>query len=247
MSRFDHQTVRLVAITKPQSWIFSEENGDHHEDYRLHFPEELISYCARVSNPANQTNFDTGPKLLNYCARNAHWSVFEMANMCMEIQTTRDIGRQILRHGSFRFQEFSQRYAKVEKPMVLRETRFQHPTNRQKSVSVEYMADNPTDIMTSVDAIDKEWQERQYQVQQLVRINYEWALKNGIAKEQARAILPEGMTMSCMYVNGNIRSWIHFCQVRSGNGTQDEHVDIALKARTILLDQFPSLAPIFNQ
>lgn len=245
MNRFDYQTVRLVALTRPLGMPQPEHLTP--QTYEEYDAEDFISYCARVSNPANQTNFDTGAKLLNYCARNAHWSIFEMANMCLEIQTTRDIGRQILRHGSFRFQEFSQRYAKVDKPFVTRETRFQHPTNRQKSVSVEYMADNPSEIAASVDFIDQEWRYRQAEVAALVAKHYQWAIDHSIAKEQARAILPEGMTMSCMYVNGNIRSWIHFCQVRTGNGTQDEHIDIATKARNILLAQFPSLEPIFNQ
>lgn len=212
---FDHQKVKLVWIT-PKA-------------------EEVISYCARVSNPANQENYDTAPKLLKYLVKNKHWSPFEMASMCLEIETTRDIGRQILRHRSFSFQEFSQRYAEVQSPFVNRETRFQDSKNRQNSV--DYLPG-----LEHQDLIHNAWHRDQHEVQRLVKDVYDWAIGAGVAKEQARAILPEGMTMSRMYMSGTIRSWIHFVQVREEIGvTQKEHVDIARKAKAILIEQVPAL------
>lgn len=217
---FDHQKVKLVWIT-PDA-------------------ENVISYCARVSNPTNQERYDTAPKLLKYLVKNRHWSPFEMASMCLEIETTRDIGRQILRHRSFSFQEFSQRYAEVQSPFVSRETRWRDESNRQNSI--DYVPG-----LEHQEFIHAAWQRDQFEVQNLVKDIYEWAINSGIAKEQARAILPEGMTMSRMYMSGNIRSWVHYVQVREEFGvTQKEHVDIANKVKKILESQLPSLHGILQ-
>lgn len=217
---FEHQKVKLVWIT-PDA-------------------ENVISYCARVSNPANQERYDTAPKLLKYLVKNKHWSPFEMASMCLEIETTRDIGRQILRHRSFSFQEFSQRYAEVQSPFVSRETRWRDESNRQNSI--DYVPG-----LEHQEFIHAAWQRDQFEVQNLVKDIYEWAINSGIAKEQARAILPEGMTMSRMYMSGNIRSWVHYVQVREEFGvTQKEHVDIANKVKKILESQLPSLHGILQ-
>lgn len=218
---FEHQKVKLVWIT-PEA-------------------ENVISYCARVSNPANQENYDTAPKLLAYLVKNKHWSPFEMASMCLEIETTRDIGRQILRHRSFSFQEFSQRYAPVTAPFVTREARFQDNKNRQNSIT----PDGP--IPLEVQKTINDWSDLQKRLQDDILIHYNWAINSGIAKEQARALLPEGMTMSKMYMSGTIRSWIHFCQVRQETGvTQKEHVDIAVKCRGILLEHIPSIKSVLQ-
>jgi len=184
---------------------------------------ETVAYCARVSNPTNQHNMATAPQLIKYLIRNKHFSPFEMANACLEIVTTRDIARQILRHRSFTFQEFSQRYAAVNDEFVLREARLQDTKNRQNSL--------PIDGMTS---IVTEWEERQKEVSDAAREMYEWALNNGIAKEQARAVLPEGMTLSRIYMNGTLRSWMHYIDTRTGNGTQREHMKIAQECKRAL-------------
>jgi thymidylate synthase (FAD) len=182
--------------------------------------EQLIAYAARVSNPSNQMNKETSEKLLKYCIRNSHWSVFEMVNVVMEIETTRDIARQILRHRSFSFQEFSQRYADPTKDLgfVTREARLQDTKNRQNSVEVDDTV------------LQNEWYRAQQRVLFAVEREYKWAIDNGIAKEQARAVLPEGLTVSRMYMNGTLRSWIHFCELRMGNGTQKEHREVAESA-----------------
>jgi thymidylate synthase (FAD) len=189
--------------------------------------EQLVSDMARVSAPENQ-GLPPG-KLLAYCVRNAHWSIFEMVNACVEIETTRDIARQILRHRSFSFQEFSQRYSTVDKlPMAeLREARLQDHKNRQNSVA------------TQDEALQTWWDETQDAARQVALAAYGEALERGIAKEQARAVLPEGLTTSRMYMNGNLRSWMHFCQLRSGNGTQKECQEIAQAIGAILAQQFP--------
>ena len=192
--------------------------------------QDIIAYCAKVSNPQFQTKFDSSERLLHYLADNAHWSPFEMVNATMEIETTRDIARQILRHRSFSFQEFSQRYKEVdalEDPFIIREARLQHPTNRQDSI----VSDN--------EVLNSEWANRQQQVINTAKEAYDWALKNGIAKEQARAVLPEGNTVSRMYMQGTIRSWIHYIQLRSGNGTQKEHMDIAVEVAKAIAEIFP--------
>ena len=181
---------------------------------------EFIAFAARVSNPSNQMNTETSEKLLRYCINNKHFSVFEMANVVMEINTTRDIARQILRHRSFSFQEFSQRYADPTKDLgfVTRETRLQDVKNRQNSIE-------NVDVLLSM-----QWRNRQNYILDIVEDNYKWAIDNGIAKEQARAILPEGLTISRMYMNGTLRSWIHYCELRMSNGTQKEHREVAESA-----------------
>lgn len=220
---FAYQRIRLIGVTQPNTDAFREAYD------RTMSPEDLISYCARVSNPSNQTNFQTSGKLLKYLMEHAHWSPFEMVHVVMEVITTRDIGRQLLRHRSYSFQEFSQRYAEAQS-FTHRETRMQDHTNRQKSIPC-------TD-----EELDQEWHVRQHQIMLLAHEHYEWALKKGIAKEQARCILPEGMTLSTMYVSGTLRSWIHYIDLRQKEAeTQLEHVDLALKAKAILMNEFPFL------
>jgi len=198
--------------------------------------QDIMAYCARVSNPSNQNNSETAEKLLNYCVRNKHWSVFEMCNVVLEINTTRDIARQILRHRSFHFQEFSQRYADPnELGFETREFRLQDAKNRQNSIEVD--EDNE---------MTKSWKIKQDQLIHETKLAYKWAIENGIAKEQARAVLPEGLTMSRMYMNGTVRDWIHYCQLRMGNGTQKEHRIIAADCWTILCNLYPFLKKIEN-
>ena len=192
--------------------------------------QELIAFCARVSNPSNQFNTETSEKLINYLIKHQHWSPLEMVSACLEITTTRDIARQILRHRSFSFQEFSQRYADPTKDLdfVLREARMQDTKNRQNSVSLD-MSDEENRFIAA------DWRSRQQAVIDLVKENYAWAVGCGIAKEQARAILPEGLRVSRQYVSGPLRSWIHYCELSSANGTQNEHPLVALacaKAKT---------------
>ena len=191
---------------------------------------QMVAYCARVSNPNNQNNEETAEKLVKYLIKHQHWSPLEMASVCMEIDTTRDIARQILIHRSFSFQEFSQRYADPTKDLnfVIREARMQDNKNRQNSISI------PTE-----DSIHHIWESYQEVIIERCKHAYEWAIKAGIAKEQARAILPEGLTMSRMYVNGTLRSWIHYIQLRSSNGTQQEHIDIAKACAEAIYQIFP--------
>lgn len=190
---------------------------------------DLIAYCARVSNPTNQYNTETSEKLIKYLIKNAHWSPLEMVSVCMEIETTRDIARQILRHRSFSFQEFSQRYANPLEDLHLdvREARLQDKKNRQNSIECDD------------EDLESEWYWRQNEIILLVANHYKWAIENGIAKEVARAILPEGLTMSRMYMNGTLRSWVHYIQLRSENGTQKEHMDIAKKCAEVIHEIFP--------
>lgn len=197
-------------------------------------PEEFIAYCARVSNPGNQYSHETSDRLLAYLQRNNHWSPFEMVSATIEIETTRDIARQILRHRSFSFQEFSQRYADptdegANLGFVTREARLQDSKNRQNS------------ICTDNEELKAEWEWRQNEILHLVKSHYKWALDNKIAKEQARAILPEGLTISRLYMSGTIRSWMHYCDLRCNNGTQKEHIEVANKAREELKEVFPIL------
>jgi thymidylate synthase (FAD) len=195
---------------------------------------ELVAFCARVSNPGNQSNKDTSEKLIRYLIKNQHWSPLEMVSMCLEIETTRDIARQILRHRSFSFQEFSQRYADPTKELdfVIREARLQDNKNRQNSVEI--------DISNADDReLSRIWVEKQQAIIKLVKETYSWAVSNGIAKEQARAVLPEGNTVSRMYMNGTLRSWIHYIQLRSSNGTQKEHREIALQCAKVIATVFP--------
>jgi len=196
----------------------------------LDTPTDLVAFCARVSNPSNQINSETSEKLIKYLVKHQHWSPLEMATMCLEIETTRDIARQILRHRSFSFQEFSQRYADPTKDLefVTREARLQDPKNRQNSIS------EGVDVM-----LQYEWDKRQQDLIAQVKIQYDWAVANGIAKEQARALLPEGLIMSRMYMSGTLRSWIHYIQLRSGNGTQKEHMEIAKECAKVIAEVFP--------
>lgn len=214
---FDYQNVKLIGITQPV-----EKNL---------LSEDIISYCARVSNPQNQTKYDTSEKLLKYLIINKHWSPFEMVNVVLEIETTRDIARQILRHRSFSFQEFSQRYADPTKDLgfTVRENRLQDKKNRQNSIESDDQL------------LNKTWILKQEQILHEIKLAYKWAIENGIAKEQARAILPEGLTISRMYMNGTLRSWITYIAMREKNGTQKEHRDIALKCKKIICDKFPSI------
>jgi thymidylate synthase (FAD) len=212
---------KIIALTQP---LLNTETGPMTVD-------EFIAYVARVSNPSNQNNTLTAPKLLKYLAKHKHWSPFEMVNVVMEINTTRDIGRQILRHRSFAFQEFSQRYADPTKDMgfVTREARLQDTKNRQNSIET----DNGNLTIA--------WAQIQQNMQKAAKSSYEWAIQNGIAKEQARAVLPEGLILSRMYMAGSLRSWIHYCQVRTDVSTQKEHRDIALDAWYQITEHFPSL------
>ena len=194
--------------------------------------EDLVAYCARVSNPSNQNNKQTSERLLKYLAKHKHWSPFEMASACLEITTTRDIARQILRHRSFSFQEFSQRYAEQAEFSNFRDARMQDHKNRQNSIET-----NDGDLKF-------EWLKQQSEVALVVRNAYAWALENGIAKEQARAVLPEGITESKMYMNGTLRSWMHYIELRSGVETQKEHREIAIECGKVLQKIFPLMKKI---
>ena len=204
----------------------------HSQTPKVEVPQstlDLIAYCARVSNPSNQNNTETNEKLVKYLMKHKHWSPLEMVSACIEIETTRDIARQILRHRSFSFQEFSQRYADPTKDLkfVTREARLQDPKNRQNSVEVEDQQ------------LQKEWYRAQQRVIYAAQREYEWAIANGIAKEQARAVLPEGLTESRLYMNGTLRSWIHFIELRSANGTQKEHQEVARACAEVIATVFP--------
>lgn len=206
--------VKLISYTQP-----TEEFRDQCGAKDI---QDLIVYCARVSNPNNQSNFETSEKLLNYLIKNAHWSPFEMANAVLEIETTRDIARQLLRHKSCAFQEYSQRYADPTKDLefVYRDARFQDTKNRQNSLDLD---------LTNLEhrELNNLWVEKQQKIIRLVKESYAWAVNNGIAKEQARAILPEGNTVSRLYANNTIRGWLHYCEVRTDPSTQKEHRELA--------------------
>jgi thymidylate synthase (FAD) len=216
--------VQLVSYSQPSKEFLYQGLEDI---------QDLIAFCARVSNPSNQFNAETSEKLIGYLIKHAHWSPLEMVSACMEIETTRDIARQILRHRSFSFQEFSQRYADPTKDLsfVLREARLQDPKNRQNSVQLEPTIGNAL--------LADEWDKQQRDVLIAVKKAYDWAIEKGIAKEQARAVLPEGLTVSRMYMNGTLRSWIHFIQIRSGNGTQKEHMEVAREVAKVISKIFP--------
>jgi thymidylate synthase (FAD) len=190
---------------------------------------DIVSYCARVSNPSNQHLTETNEKLVRYLIKHQHWSPFEMVSICLEIETTRDIARQMLRHRSFSFQEFSQRYAIVEPTNEAREARIQDKKNRQNSLPCED------------EVLANEWSQRQKKVSESASEAYSWAINNGIAKEVARSVLPEGLTDSKMYMNGTLRSWIHYIQLRSANGTQKEHREIAIACAEAILPIFPMI------
>jgi thymidylate synthase (FAD) len=196
---------------------------------------EQVAYAARVSNPANQNNSETAEKLVRYLIKNQHWSPLEMVSITLEIETTRDIARQILRHRSFSFQEFSQRYADASQlGFEVRDARLQDTKNRQNSIE------------TDNDYIKERWENEQLNVKMRVEQAYKWALDNGIAKEQARAVLPEGMTKSRMYMAGTLRSWVHYIQLRSGNGTQKEHQEIAIACANVIKPIFPMIEEFVN-
>ena len=217
--------VKLVSYSQPTE-EFSSVGIDN--------VQELIAYCARVSNPANQLNTETSEKLIKYLIKHAHWSPLEMVSACIEIETTRDIARQILRHRSFSFQEFSQRYADPTKDLdfVIREARLQDTKNRQNSIELDATNDEHRRIAY-------QWENLQQNLINQVRETYSWAIEHGIAKEQARAILPEGNTVSRLYMNGTLRSWIHFIELRSANGTQKEHQEVALACAEVIARVFP--------
>lgn len=227
--------VKLISYSKPSRELVNDG---------LYDVQELIAFCARVSNPANQFNTETSEKLIKYLVKHQHWSPLEMVSACLEVVTTRDIARQILRHRSFSFQEFSQRYAdptaELSEAFVLREARFQDTKNRQNSVEVDFNDESQR-------LLAFEWERAQKRVLFAVEKEYKWAIANGIAKEQARAVLPEGLTVSRMYMNGTLRSWIHFIQVRSGNGTQKEHMLIAREVAAVIAEIFPLASEFVTQ
>lgn len=222
--------IRLVSYSQH---AFDPALGDSLE-FKLTDMQELVAYCARVSNPANQYNSDTSEKLIRYLVKNAHWSPLEMVSACVEITTTRDIARQILRHRSFSFQEFSQRYADPvqELDFVLREARLQDPKNRQNSLEIDITKDDDRRLAY-------QWEQMQQNVIDKAKDAYTWAIDHGIAKEQARAVLPEGLTISRLLMNGTLRSWIHYIQLRSANGTQKEHIIIAKEVANVITKIFP--------
>lgn len=215
--------VKLVSYSQPT--IEFEQLG-------IDDAQELIAFCARVSNPSNQFNTDTSEKLIRYLVKHKHWSPLEMVSACLEITTTRDIARQILRHRSFSFQEFSQRYADpvADLNFVTREARLQDLKNRQNSIE-----SNDEDLQ-------KNWERWQNNVITEARMAYKWAIENGIAKEQARAVLPEGLTESRLYMNGTLRSWVHFIELRSANGTQKEHQEVAKACAAVISEVFPLIS-----
>lgn len=222
--------VRLISYSEPSSEIIDDFKSEPNL-------QDLIAYCARVSNPSNQLNTETSDRLLKYLIKNKHWSPLEMVSMCLEIQITRDIARQILRHRSFSFQEFSQRYADPTKDLdfEIREARLQDTTNRQNSIE------------TDDERLAKKWEVAQLRVIHEAKAAYKWAIKNGIAKEVARAVLPEGNTLSKMYMNGTLRSWVHYIELRSANGTQKEHREIALACAETITKVFPMASEFVSQ
>ena len=214
--------IKLVSYSKPSEQFESEG---------LENVQDLIAFCARVSNPSNQRTSETSEKLIKYLIKHAHWSPLEMVSACLEINTTRDIAHQIVRHRSFAFQEFSQRYADPAEfgdQFVTREARLQDPKNRQNSVEIDTESD-----------MHYEWQMQQQKVIDQAKEVYEWAIANGIAKEQARVVLPEGCTKTRLYMNGSLRSWIHYIELRGANGTQKEHKEIAKACGKVIAEIFP--------
>ena len=217
--------VKLLSYSQPT---------DEFRSIGIDDAQELIAYCARVSNPSNQLNTETSAKLIQYLIKHQHWSPLEMVSACIEISTTRDIARQILRHRSFSFQEFSQRYADPTRDLsfVCREARLQDTKNRQNSIEIVPQDEDDEFLI-------HEWNRRQQDVIDLAKETYRWAVDCGIAKEQARAVLPEGLTESRLYMNGTLRSWIHFIELRSANGTQKEHQEVAIACAKVIAEIFP--------
>jgi len=224
--------VKLVSHSKPSRELANDGMYD---------AQDLVAFCARVSNPSNQLNTETSEKLIKYLIKHQHWSPLEMVSACLEITTTRDIARQILRHRSFSFQEFSQRYADPTKDLdfVIRDTRLQDLKNRQNSIEID-ISDTPNRELNNM------WREKQQDMILLAKQIYTWAVTNGIAKEQARAVLPEGLTVSRLYMNGTLRSWIHYISLRADNGTQKEHQEIALACATVIAEIFPLTKELIN-
>jgi thymidylate synthase (FAD) len=224
--------VRLLSYSQPT---------EQFADMGISDAQELIAYCARVSNPSNQLNTDTSEKLIRYLVKHQHWSPLEMVSACIEITTTRDIARQILRHRSFSFQEFSQRYADPTQDLsfVVRAARKQDPKNRQNSVELEATLGDTN--------LQEQWATKQRELIDLAKSTYEWAVSKGIAKEQARAVLPEGNTVSRLYMNGTLRSWVHFIELRSGNGTQKEHQEIAVACAKVIAEIFPMAETLISK
>ena len=221
-------TVKLVSYSK------SAIDGKNWKEAGLDDIQDLIAFCARVSNPSNQMNKETNEKLIKYLIKHAHWSPLEMVNACLEIETTRDIAHQIVRHRSFAFQEFSQRYAdpaEMGNQFTLRECRLQDAKNRQNSIELDQSEENRM--------LARDWEIRQQMVINAAKDAYEWAIENGIAKEQARVVLPEGNTKTRLYMNGTLRSWVHYIELRGTNGTQKEHMDIAHACAKVISEIFP--------
>ena len=233
----DEMNIKLISYSQQAI------DADKQDEFEFDLPnlQDLVAYCARVSNPSNQANSETSEKLIKYLIKHKHWSPLEMVSACIEVETTRDIARQLLRHRSFSFQEFSQRYAdptaELDDAFVLREARMQDTKNRQNSVELD-MSDEKQKLLAY------EWERAQKRVLYAVKKEYEWAIKNGIAKEQARAVLPEGLTVSRLYVNGTLRSWIHYIDLRDGNGTQKEHAEIARACAEVIAKVFPIIKSI---
>lgn len=217
--------VELVSYSKPSDELIEEG---------ITTMKDLVAFCARVSNPSNQFSVETSERLITYLINHKHWSPLEMVNVCLEIETTRDIARQMLRHRSFSFQEFSQRYADPIKELnfVIREARMQDTKNRQNSIDITSLED---------EKLVWEWEAQQQKVIDTAKEAYTWAITHGIAKEQARCVLPEGNTVSRLYMNGTLRSWIHYLELRSSNGTQKEHMQVALACARVIKEIFPIL------
>ena len=224
--------VKLLSYSKPT---------EEYQEEGLLDAQDLIAFCARVSNPSNQLNSETSEKLIRYLIKHKHWSPLEMVSACMEITTTRDIARQILRHRSFSFQEFSQRYADPTDDLsfVVREARLQDPKNRQNSIELEPTIGNAM--------LQDQWRDKQFELIKLARDTYKWAVDKGIAKEQARAVLPEGNTVSRLYMNGTLRSWVHFIELRSSNGTQREHMEVARGCAQVISKIFPLMDTLVSK
>lgn len=222
--------VKLISYSQPSQEILEEGLKD---------AQDLVAFCARVSNPSNQMNTETSEKLIKYLIKHKHWSPMEMVSVCLEIETTRDIGRQLLRHRSFSFQEFSQRYADPTKDLnfVIRDARLQDTKNRQNSIPLDMTNDDQRRIAY-------QWEQGQLNLTKQARELYSWAISKGIAKEQARSVLPEGLTMSRLYANGSLRSWIHYIEVRSDESTQLEHREIAVECAKVISKVFPLISDL---
>ena len=231
---------RSTTIMRVKLLSYSKPTEEYQEEGLLD-AQDLIAFCARVSNPSNQLNSETSEKLIKYLIKHKHWSPLEMVSACMEITTTRDIARQILRHRSFSFQEFSQRYADPTDDLsfVVREARLQDPKNRQNSIALEPTIGNAM--------LQDQWRDKQLELVKLARDTYKWAIDKGIAKEQARAVLPEGNTVSRLYMNGTLRSWVHFIELRSSNGTQKEHMDVARGCAQVISKIFPLMDTLVSK